>query len=106
MCTIDQDSVFTKENIQKIKNYIKENESNLKEDTGIVAPFISYNGELPKNDKIIEKKNNEKRIEIKKNEKRIEKIDKERQIKLKELELSQYNDPELSDLAIGVMFVE
>lgn len=55
LCTLDQDSIFTKENIVKIQNYIRDNEKSLKEITGIVAPFISYNGETPKNENIIEK---------------------------------------------------
>ena len=40
------------------------------------------------------------------NEKRIEKIDRERNIKLKELEISQYNEPSVKDLSIGVLIVE
>lgn len=55
LCTLDQDSVFTKENIKKIQDYIKENKDILKEKTGIVAPFISYNGEFPKSETIVEK---------------------------------------------------
>ena len=40
------------------------------------------------------------------NEKRIEKIDKERKLKLNELAKSQFIEPYLADLAIGVMIVE
>ena len=40
------------------------------------------------------------------NKKRIEKINRERELKLKELEISQFNEPSLIDLAIGILIVE
>ena len=40
------------------------------------------------------------------NEKHIEKINRERDVKLKQLEKEQFIEPELSDLAIGVLIVE
>ena len=40
------------------------------------------------------------------NEKHIEKIKRERDVKLKELKKEQFIEPELSDLAIGVLIVE
>ena len=57
---------------------------------------------------IIEKLKNEEKNQgvIYMNEKRIEKIDKERKLKLNELAKSQFIEPSLADLAIGVMIVE
>lgn len=40
------------------------------------------------------------------NEKHIDKINRERELKLKQLEKEQYIEPELSDIAIGVLIVE
>ncbi len=57
---------------------------------------------------IIEKLKNEgkKQSVIYMNEKRMDKINKERDLKLKELQTSQFNEPSLQDLAIGVLILE
>lgn len=42
LCTLDQDSVFSCEDILCFQRYIKDNSSSLIDTTGIIAPFIDY----------------------------------------------------------------
>lgn len=44
LCLLDQDSVFTNDNIESLKGYIESNSDYITHSIGIVAPYINYNG--------------------------------------------------------------
>lgn len=55
LCTLDQDSVFTKEDIDNIKRYLAQSESI--ENIGVIAPYVKYGyGTHKKNNEVESKK--------------------------------------------------